>query len=51
MGEYADMILDGEMCEGCGIFLDGASGFPQRCRGCGGDADELDLDEFDEVEQ
>ena len=45
MGEIAEMMLDGTMCEGCGVFmddiLDGAEppGFAQRCSGCGGDAD------------
>lgn len=37
MGEIADMMLDGTMCAGCGVFLrdgeDGA-GFPEYCSSC-----------------
>lgn len=36
MGEIAEMMLDGTLCEGCGVFLDGdADGFPRRCDDCG----------------
>jgi hypothetical protein len=32
MGEIADSLLDGTMCEGCGEFLDGESpGYPRYC--------------------
>ncbi len=33
MGEIADMMLEGEMCEGCGEFLDNdeVPGFPMYC--------------------
>lgn len=35
MGEIAEMMLDGTLCEGCGVFLDGdAEGFPRRCEDC-----------------
>ena len=40
MGEIADSMLDGEMCEGCGEwmedFLEGkeAPGHPRRCPSC-----------------
>lgn len=38
MGEIAEMMLDGTLCEGCGEYLGGESlGFPMRCGGCGGD--------------
>jgi hypothetical protein len=38
MGEYAEMMLEGIVCEGCGEFMDGtAPGYPRRCRGCGPD--------------
>jgi len=41
MGEIADAIVDGEMCQVCGVFLAGEpAGYPRSCRGCGGDADE-----------
>ncbi|MDE2096824.1 MAG: hypothetical protein KGL39_06215 [Patescibacteria group bacterium] len=33
MGEIAEMMLDGTLCEGCGEYIDdgGASGFPRYC--------------------
>ncbi|QEH79908.1 hypothetical protein EIK56_17925 [Sphingomonas sp. C8-2] len=33
MGEYADMMLDGILCEGCGSYIDdaGGEGFPRYC--------------------
>lgn len=40
MGEIADMMLDGTMCQVCGCFLnDGedGEGFPMTCDDCKGD--------------
>ena len=35
MGEVADMMLDGTLCEGCGVYMPGeAQGIPRRCRSC-----------------
>lgn len=34
MGEIADMMLDGTLCEGCGEYLGGDDGFPQYCHAC-----------------
>lgn len=35
MGEIADMMLDGTLCEGCGELMDGSEpGHPRRCSGC-----------------
>lgn len=34
MGDYADMIIDGTMCESCGEFIGPGDGFPRQCRGC-----------------
>lgn len=32
MGEIADMMLDGTLCEGCGEYIgDGAPGYPRYC--------------------
>lgn len=31
MGEIADMMLDGTLCEGCGAFIGEGDGFPQYC--------------------
>lgn len=38
MGEYADMMLDGTCCEGCGEFIGKTTGFPGYCsRQCAND--------------
>lgn len=34
MGEYAEMILDGDMCQICGMYLEGGDGFARTCDGC-----------------
>ena len=35
MGEIAEMMLDGTLCEVCGEFIDGDSpGYPRRCSSC-----------------
>jgi len=35
MGEIADMMLDGTLCQICGVLLDGdAKGYPVTCDGC-----------------
>ena len=35
MGEIAEMMLDGTLCEGCGTYLDGeGDGVPRRCSAC-----------------
>lgn len=35
MGEVAEMMIDGTLCEGCGVYMGGgALGFPRRCQDC-----------------
>lgn len=35
MGEIADMMLDGDLCEECGAYIDGGSfGVPRKCSSC-----------------
>ena len=35
MGDMSDMMLDGTLCQGCGVFLnEDAPGFPCSCRDC-----------------
>ncbi|QGL88386.1 hypothetical protein FEO91_08740 [Stenotrophomonas maltophilia] len=35
MGEYADMMIDGDVCAGCGVNLPGCGqGFSRLCRDC-----------------
>jgi hypothetical protein len=36
MGDIADMILDGTLCQVCGVHMIG-NGYPQTCQDCGGD--------------
>ena len=38
MGDMADMIVDGTLCQSCGCPVDNgkASGFPRDCHLCGG---------------
>lgn len=40
MGEIADMMLDGTLCEGCGVYIGDGDGFPVRCPDCRIDSDE-----------
>ncbi len=41
MGEIADMMLDGTLCEECGGFIGDAVGYPRKCKAC--DIDEPKL--------
>lgn len=34
MGEIADMMLDGDLCEGCGEYLGDGEGYARKCVGC-----------------
>lgn len=36
MGEITDMILDGELCEVCGVHLEDSEErpYPHKCEGC-----------------
>ena len=39
----ADDMIDGTLCTGCGVLLDGeADGFPRYCGGCGGSVAHFD---------
>lgn len=38
MGDIADMILEGELCECCGVYMGDACGYPRKCAGCRRDA-------------
>ena len=41
MGDIADMIQNGDLCQECGVFIDDgmACGYPRYCEECGGDPD------------
>jgi hypothetical protein len=34
MGDIADMILDGTLCELCGIYLGKPCDHPKKCKEC-----------------
>ena len=34
VGDIADMMLDGTLCEGCGEWMGEPRGYPVRCAGC-----------------
>lgn len=34
MGDVAEMMLDGTLCEGCGAYLGAGGGYPRRCQSC-----------------
>jgi hypothetical protein len=34
MGDIADMMLDGTLCQVCGCFVGDAVGYPQTCDDC-----------------
>ena len=35
MGEIAEMVIEGILCEGCGVLIDGEqTGYPRQCDYC-----------------
>ena len=34
MGDIADAMLDGDLCQCCGVYMEGGNGYPQTCRAC-----------------
>ena len=34
MGEIADMMLEGILCQQCGVYMEGDAGFPRTCASC-----------------
>lgn len=38
MGDIAEMMLEGILCEGCGEYMGAACGHPRKCGGCSGNA-------------
>ena len=34
MGEIADMMLEGVLCQICGVYLGEGDGYPMTCPGC-----------------
>jgi len=40
MGDVADMMLDGTLCQGCGEYLGDGEGCPMFCESCSKDDEE-----------
>lgn len=34
MSDIVDQMIDGTLCNGCGVYLGGAQGYPKWCRAC-----------------
>ena len=34
MGEIADAMINGELCEHCGVYLGPGNGYPRVCESC-----------------
>ena len=34
MGEIADAMLDGDLCQYCGVYLGDGDGYPRPCSSC-----------------
>jgi len=34
MGEIADMMMNGDLCEQCGVYIGPGDGFPALCPAC-----------------
>jgi hypothetical protein len=49
MGDFADMVIEGIMCEMCGVFIDAEGcGHPQKCDYCEQNESPEDESENDE---
>jgi len=46
VGEVAEMMLDGTLCQCCGVYIGDQStgGFPEYCRSCARDAEKARQD-------
>jgi hypothetical protein len=38
MGDIADAMLDGDLCQCCGVYMEGGNGYPQTCASCAREA-------------
>lgn len=47
MGEIADMMLEGEMCQYCGVYIDSDNGYPTPCAGCASEEAEDEGEDLD----
>jgi len=51
MGEIADMMIEGDMCQGCGVFIDNPFGIPGYCLSCDPENGQADLVPHDEEDK
>jgi hypothetical protein len=49
MGQHAEDILDGSVCEQCGEFFEESTGFPRKCSGC--EPEKTKTNYMEEIEQ
>ena len=48
MGEISELMVNGDICDLCGVELLGEGpGYPRRCLACGGKTPEMDWDDAD----
>jgi hypothetical protein len=48
MGEISEMILEGILCQGCGVYMGEGEGYPVTCPACKAEADSENGGPFDE---
>lgn len=41
MGDIADAVLDGTLCQCCGVYMGDAVGYPRSCRSCSGHSSQV----------
>lgn len=51
MGEQAELILNGDVCEGCGEEMGDGPGYPRRCSSCGGKDEGSEFDVYKHARQ
>lgn len=44
MGEITDMILDGTLCQECGVYMGDPVGYPVTCGACNSDTADPSVD-------
>jgi hypothetical protein len=49
MGEIADQMLDGTLCEGCGVYMGDECGHPRLCNACDEHKDEPAQNEVNRI--
>ena len=50
MGDAAEMVLEGILCEECGEYIGDAVGYPRKCDSCGGEDEGPSDEELEALE-